>query len=98
MNERERAAGAAAEQERADAVDRLYAGDADWDAQAEHRELLRYTDTDGDEIVLAIDPVDDTGEDVLLVLHRYDGHSLAARLPVQTFRDVLAKLEEVWPS
>jgi hypothetical protein len=59
------------------------------------RELIRYTDTDGDEIVVAIDPVDDTGEDVLVIVRRYDGHALAARLSLQALRDVVAKTEEL---
>ncbi len=93
MNERERAAGAAAEQERADAVERLYANE-DWDReQPEPRELVRYTDIDGDVVVIANDRVDDTGEDILVVVHDCHGKSLAARLPAHVLRAVLDKLE-----
>lgn len=59
------------------------------------RELLRYTDTDGDEIFVALDPVDDTGEDVLVVVHRYDGQvSLAARLTVTALRQIVARVDD----
>jgi hypothetical protein len=56
---------------------------------SEARYLLQYTDTDGSKIAVLWDPVDDTGEDVRIVVQDVERGDAVVRVPLGALRGAL---------
>jgi hypothetical protein len=55
------------------------------------RYLLQYTDTDGSKIAIMWDPVDDTGEDVRIVINDVERGDAVVRVPLGALRAALSE-------
>jgi hypothetical protein len=56
-----------------------------------YRHLLYYTDRDGDSIAVLWDPVDDSGEDVRIVVHDVERGDAVVRVPLGALRAALSE-------